>query len=157
MLNRDPRTSAVQEEGTARRGNTCICPGPQSPTLNTTSCHHSSMDRGRKGKNGFHNGHCFQLHSNVKKVLTDLWLAALCNSVNMEVLSTLNYFNRGCFTQCNGWINLQWGVNISINIQIQYLSGWPWLSWQNFGWVEICGAAELITFNASFHKGIVTI
>ena len=25
--------SAAQEEGTAARGSTCVCPGPQSPTL----------------------------------------------------------------------------------------------------------------------------
>ena len=72
----DPGPSAVQEEGTARLGSTCICPGPQSPAL---TLHPAAIVQWTEGGRGKMDSIpvtvvCFQLHANVKKVLTNLWL-----------------------------------------------------------------------------------
>lgn len=72
----DPSPSAVQEEGTARLGSTCICPGPQSPALTLHPATTVQWTEGGRGKMDSMpvTVVCFQLQSNVKKVLTNLWL-----------------------------------------------------------------------------------
>lgn len=124
-----PGPSAVQEEGTATRGNTWVCAGPQSPTLRQHPASTVQWTEGGKGK--IHTGHrlvCFQPHCNVLTWNTDD--KCDCGTVYFILNVQRNTFmSRSVENEAD--------VHVEMYILLKYWATLTKYQWLNFvRWVE---------------------